>query len=457
VSDNPFSEPADNDRTVIRPTPGGRRPVATPRAPAPAPPAPPRPATSTAKPAPLPAVDPSAPPAISVSPLTVAASPLLQLLNRLRGMHRAPDIRALRERAEQGLRAFERQARDAGIAMEVLRPAHYALCASIDDVVLNTPWGAASGWADKTLVASLHPGARGTDQFFEQLRQMQKTPGNFLPAIELMVLCLSLGFVGRYRRPGGEAELDQVRADAHAAIAAQRQAADPELSRRWRGIAAPYRPGRGGLPVWVALAGAVAVCGGLLFWFSTSLNAASDALQAQVLATPPTRMPQVTRAAIVEPLPPPPAAPEPTVLDRLSASLRPDIDRGTVSLLGTPATPVVRIADHAMFGPGSAVVQAASVPLLERISLALRNESGALRVIDYTDNQPVRTVQFPSNFQLSAARASAVRAIVARNVGDPARVSAEGRADTDPIAPNTTAEGREQNRRIEIVLHRDAG
>jgi type VI secretion system protein ImpK len=405
----------------------------------------------------LPAVDPSAPPAVSVSPLTVAASPLLQLLNRLRGMQRAPDIRALRDRAEQGLRAFERQARDAGIAMEVLRPAHYALCASIDDVVLNTPWGAVSGWADKTLVASLHPGARGTDQFFEQLRQMQKTPGKFLPAIELMVLCLSLGFVGRYRRAGGEGELDQVRADAHAAIAAQRQAPDPELSRRWRGVAAPYRPRRGGLPVWVALAGAVAVCGGLLFWVSTSLNAASDALQAQVLATPPTRMPQVTRAALPEPLPPPPAAPEPTVLDRLSASLRPDIDRGAVSLLGTPATPVIQIADHAMFGPGSAVVRAASVPLLERISLALRNESGSLRVIDYTDNQPIRTVQFPSNFQLSAARASAVRAIVARNVVDPARVSAEGRADADPIAPNTTVEGREQNRRIEIVLHRDAG
>jgi type VI secretion system protein ImpK len=457
VSDNPFSEPADNDRTVIRPTPGGRRPVAPPRAPSSVPPAPPRTATLAGKPALLPAVDPSAPPAISVSPLVAAASPLLQLLNRLRGMHRAPDLQVLRDRAEQGLRVFERQARDAGIAMEVLRPAHYALCASIDDVVLNTPWGAASGWAEKTLVASLHPGARGTDQFFEQLRQMIKAPGKFLPAIELMVLCLSLGFVGRYRQARGEGELDQVRAEAHAAIAAQRQAADPELSRRWRGVAAPYRPGRRGLPVWVALAGAAAVCGGLLVWAATSLNAASDALQAQVLASPPTRMPEVTRAAIVQPLPPPPAPPEPTLLDRLSASLRPDIDRGAVSLLGTPATPVIRIADHAMFAPGSAVVQAASVPLLERISLAFRNEGGSLHVIDYTDNQPVHTIQFPSNFQLSAARANAVRAIVARNVGDPARVTAEGRADADPIATNATAEGREQNRRIEIVLHRDAG
>jgi type VI secretion system protein ImpK len=440
VSDNPFSEPTDNDRTVIRPTPGGRRAVPPPRAPAP-----------------LPAVDPTAAPAISVSPLAAAASPLLQLLNALRGMRRPPDPRALRERAVQDLRAFERQARDTGIAMEVLRPAHYALCASIDDVVLNTPWGATSGWADQTLVASFHRDARGTDQFFDQLGQMRKAPAKFLPVIELMHLCISLGFMGRYRQARGEGELERIRAETHAAIAAQRQAAEPELSRHWRGVAAPYRPARGGVPAWVVLAGAAALCGGLMVWASSSLNAASDRLHAQVLASLPARMPQVTRVEIVLALPPPPAPPEPTVLDRLRAGLQPDIDRRAVSLLGTPATPIIRVADRAMFASGGAVVQAASLPLLERISVVLRNEGGSLRVIDYTDNQPIRTVQFPSNFQLSTALANAVRAIIARTVGDPARVSAEGRADADPIAPNTTAEGRDQNRRIEIVLRRDAG
>jgi type VI secretion system protein ImpK len=63
-------------------------------------------------------------------------------------------------------------------------------------------------------------------------------------------------------------------------------------------------------------------------------------------------------------------------------------------------------------------------------------------------------VQFPSNFQLSTARAKAASAVVAHTLGNPARLSAEGRADADPIASNKTAEGREQNRRIEIVLHR---
>jgi type VI secretion system protein ImpK len=442
VSDNPFAEPGDDDRTVIRPVPGGRRRVATP------PPAPPR--AATASPAPLPPDDPSAPPAI----IAAAASPLLQLLDRLRGLRRPPDVQALRQRAIQDLHAFERKARDAGIAMELLRPAHYALCASIDDVVLNTPWGAAGGWASQTLVAALHPGARGTDQFFDQLAQMQKTPERFLPVIELMCLCLSLGFMGRYRQAHGEEALGRIRAGVHATIAAQRPAPAAELSRHWQGVAAPYRPGRPGVPVWVALAASVAICAALLVWASASLNAASDGIQAQALDVPPAHMPQVTRAAIVQKLPPPPAPPEPTALDRLRASLQPDIDRGAISLLGTPATPIIRIADRGMFAPVGAVVQAASLPLLERIAAVLHNEAGSVRVVDYTDNQPVHTVQFPSNFQLSTARANAVRAILARGVGPAMQISAEGRADADPVAPNNTAEAREQNRRIELVLQR---
>ena len=212
MSDNPFSEPADSDRTVIRPTPGGRRtasPTCTPAALAP--PVPPRPAAPAAKPALSPAVAPSAPPAVSVSPLAVAASPLLLLLNNLRALRGPADAQALRERAVQELHAFERKARDTGIAMEVLRPAHYALCASIDDLVMNTPWGAASGWAGQTLVATFHHGARGADQFFDLLSQMRKAPDKFLPAIELMYLCLSLGFMGRYRQARGEGELERFR------------------------------------------------------------------------------------------------------------------------------------------------------------------------------------------------------------------------------------------------------
>jgi type VI secretion system protein ImpK len=443
VSDNPFSEPADDDRTVIRPMPGGRRP-ATPT---------PLPPSTTA--APIPDLEQSRTPAISISPLAAAASPLLQLLARLRGVRQPPDPKELHGRAAREFRDFERRAREAGVAMEILRPVHYALCASIDDAVLNTPWGASGFWASQSLVATFHHGARGTDQFFDQLRQLLKDPGRFLPAIELMYLCLSLGFMGRYRQLEGGGGFDRLRAEAHAAIAAQRKVADQDLSRRWRGISAPYQSSRGKVPVWVAAAAAVAVCGGLFFWTSTTLNRDSDGLHADSLAASPSHMPRVMRAATVLPLPPPPATAEPGIVDRLRGVLKPEIDRGLVGVLGTAATPIVRIASHGMFAANSATVLPAGVPLLERIGAALRDEAGTLRVMAYTDSQPIRTVQFPSNFQLSAARAQAVRAVIARSIGDSPRVSAEGRADADPIALNTTAEGRERNRRIEIVLRRE--
>jgi type VI secretion system protein ImpK len=165
-------------------------------------------------------------------------------------------------------------------------------------------------------------------------------------------------------------------------------------------------------------------------------------------------MPQISRAVAVQPPPPPPAPAEPSILDRLRNALKPDVDAGVLSIVGTPATPVVRVSTRNGFASAGAVLQPALAAVLERIGTALKSEPGRVQVIGYTDNQPIRTVQFPSNFQLSATRAQAARAAIARTLGDPARLGAEGRADEDPISSNATAEGREQNRRIEVVLHR---
>ena len=104
-------------------------------------------------------------------------------------------------------------------------------------------------------------------------------------------------------------------------------------------------------------------------WFAITLNADSDVLQARARDVAPARMPDIARAPIVETLP---AArqslpPEPTALDRVRNSLRPDVEQGLVEVIGTAAQPLVRVAGGGMFAPGSATVQAASKPLLNRI------------------------------------------------------------------------------------------
>ncbi len=452
MSDNPFSEPDDSDRTVIRPIPGGRRA-------APAPESPPSPAFGSSPPsAPLPARGAAGFPAegaetisFGLNPLIEAAASLLQLLGRLRNTYSQPDSGDLRERTIQQIRAFEQASRDAGVPLDQLRPAHYALCASLDDVVLNTPWGSSGAWAARSLVSTFHQEVRSGERFFDLLTQLRQNPGTFLPVLELMYLCLSLGFQGRYRlSPRGPGELDRLREDLYTIIMRQRQGADPALSPHWQGVPAPYRPARFVVPTWVMSACALAVIGGLFVWFSTGLNAASDDVFAQLLGAPLAHMPQIARPAPVRPPPPPPAvAPEP-----LYVFLKPEIDQGLVTVLGNHAMPIVRIRNAGMFASGSATVAPSYVRLLERIGEALKAEKGPVTVDGYTDNQPIHTVQFPSNFQLSQSRAEAARAIIVRVLGDPGRVTAQGHADADPVAPNTTPAGRDQNRRIEVVLRR---
>ena len=301
MSDNPFSEPDDSDRTVIRPAPGGRRASPPPQqssptpsttdtrmggAPRPAGPAAPTPAEGAER------------ISFGLSPLIEAAAPLLQLLGRLRNTLRQPDPGDLRERAIQQVRAFEQAARDGGVPMDQLRSAHYALCASLDDVVLNTPWGSSGAWAARSMVSTFHQEVRSGERFFQLLDQLKPNPGNFLPVLELMYLCLSLGFQGQYRlSPRGPGELDRIREDLYTIIIRQRQAADPALSPHWQGVPAPYKPARVVIPTWVMGAAALAIIGLLFVWFSTGLNAASDDVFAQLLSAPVAKMPAITRAA----------------------------------------------------------------------------------------------------------------------------------------------------------------
>jgi type VI secretion system protein ImpK len=445
MSGNPFSEPDDAERTVIVPVPGGRSP------------APPRDNGDIVvahAPASGPAVAaPDAPESIAIgtNPLIAAAAPLLQLLARLRNTFNQPDPGALRELAVRAMRGFEQRVRDLGLPLEQLRPAHYALCASLDDVVLNTPWGSTGVWNARSLVSTFHQEVRSGERFFDLLAQMRQNPGKFLPVIELMYLCMSLGFQGRYRlSPRGPAELDRMRDETYALIVRQRQAADPELSPHWRGVAAPYRPMRATVPLWVVGSAALGIIAALFIFFSFRLNAASDALFARLLNAPPERMPEIVRAAPVEP-PPAPVLP---AVDPLCGFLQPEVDQGLVTVVCTSPTPIVRIHNRGMFAPGSAVVEPRFIPLLERVGRGIQQEKGTVQIVGYTDNQPIHNVQFPSNFQLSVARAEAAKKIIGGVIADASRLAAEGRGEADPIASNATPEGREQNRRVEVVLHR---
>ncbi len=433
MTGSPFDE-NEADRTVIRPMPGGRR------------------AAQAAAQAAVTVPEGAESLEFGGAPLLAAAGPLLQLLAHLRNTAHPPDTADLKGKAEAELRRFEQRARALEVPMAQLRPAHYALCASLDDVVLDTPWGATGAWAQAPLARMFHQEERGGARFFALLDQLRRQPGQALPVLELMYLCLSLGFMGRFRTVvRGQAEIDRIRDALHAVIAAERPPLAPALSPSWEGVAVPLRRRRALVPLWVMACVAAGAVGLGYVLVLDRLGAASDALSARALQLPIAAVPALLRSAPVAPPPPPP--PEPGPLDRLRLALAAEIAAGEVSVLGTDATPVLRVPGRMLFAGANATLLSGATPILSRIAAALRGEAGPVRVIGYTDNAPVHSVAYPSNVQLSAARAQAVRRALAKGM-EAERLSAEGRGEADPVTANTSAEGRAQNRRVEIVLHR---
>ena len=170
-------------------------------------------------------------------------------------------------------------------------------------------------------------------------------------------------------------------------------------------------------------------------------------------------VPHPALAAPPPPPPPPPvavAAGTTTTSTKLRQFLAPEIKQGLVVVLEDAQSITVRLTNRNMFGSGQPTLNSSYLPLLARIGEALNDEKGGVLVNGYTDNQPIHTVQFPSNWQLSQARADAVAKVLAAHMTDPKRVKAVGKGDADPIAPNTTPEGRQSNRRTEVVVVKTA-
>ncbi|MGE5116644.1 MAG: type VI secretion system protein TssL, long form, partial [Betaproteobacteria bacterium] len=131
--------------------------------------------------------------------------------------------------------------------------------------------------------------------------------------------------------------------------------------------------------------------------------------------------------------------------------LESDVKAGLVQVRDSADRSVIIIKGDGFFGAGSADVEDRVLPLLGRIRAALAGVPGQVLITGHTDNQPIRSARFPSNWHLSQARADAVKALLAPDV-KPERMRAEGRADSEPVGGNATPAERARNRRVEITL-----
>jgi chemotaxis protein MotB len=113
---------------------------------------------------------------------------------------------------------------------------------------------------------------------------------------------------------------------------------------------------------------------------------------------------------------------------------------------------VISLAEAGFFAPGEAALREDALSLVDTLADALRDSDAPLRIEGHTDSTPISSSRYPSNWELSTARAASVLAhLTARNIAS-ARLSVAGYADERPIADNSTPEGRALNRRVDIVI-----
>jgi type VI secretion system protein ImpK len=377
------------------------------------------------------------------NPLVQAAVPLLVLAGRLRGQIANADVESVRRQCIQEIRAFEDRVRQANVPSEDVLAARYALCTVIDEAVLNTPWGAQSGWAGQSLLVTFHREGQGGEKFFQILDRLLTEPQRYLGLLELFYDCLAVGFEGRYRLDErGAQRLADIRRDLYQRIERVRGAAEPDLSPHWKGVQDRRNAVVRSIPLWIVAVACLAVLIVTWIWLNSRLNTRAAPINA-TLANVGLDRPQAPAQVTAPP-------------SGLAGFLAPQIGRGVVAVQEQGDRTLITITVPGLFASGNARVDARYDSLVHEIGAALNKVPGRIIVTGHTDDQPVRSFQFHDNYELSRARAQSVAQLLKQDVQDAGRIDSAGKGDSDPLyKPADVPENRARNRRVEIVHRRE--
>ncbi len=140
--------------------------------------------------------------------------------------------------------------------------------------------------------------------------------------------------------------------------------------------------------------------------------------------------------------------------DQLEIQLKEEIEKGDITLKRHKSKTIINIDNRISFDSGSAVLKKGIRKSLKKISTSFNNfPDNYIQIEGHTDNVPIRSKQFPSNWELSSARSLAVlRFLLDNSKMDPGKLSAAGYGEYHPVGPNDSAENRRLNRRVDIVI-----
>ena len=370
------------------------------------------------------------------NPILQSAAPLLLLVARLGAVQQVSSA-TLRQQAVQEIRACEDRLRAPAVSREDALVARYVLCTFVDTAVLNTPWGAQSDWASQSLLVMFHKEVSGGAKFFEILERVRVDPARYIGLIELLYVCLGLGYEGKYRHDSqGAAKLSQLQRDLFELIRGRRTLQGEDLSPHWRGVEDRRNPVMRYVPWWVIAAGSAAVLTIAFVVFRTRLGIEAEPVKA-ALAVPAVR---VNYPAVTAPR-----------ASRLKELLAPEERAGRLKVEEFADKTVVTLIAPNLFRSGSARINPDFDPTLLEVGRAIEQVPGRVVVVGHTDDRPVHSLQYADNFDLSRARAVAVAQVLKPLLTHFGRVTWQGVGSTEPRYPMDTEENRARNRRVEII------
>ena len=180
-----------------------------------------------------------------------------------------------------------------------------------------------------------------------------------------------------------------------------------------------------------------------------TVPAAKNAPAAVIKLPIPLHGSHATSAVVEQPAPPSTLK---RIEDLVQQALQPLIDKKLVVLRRTPDRLEIEIRTDILFTSGEAKLSASASHALVSVASILESFPNSLRVEGFTDNVPISTSKYPSNWELSAARAASVARLFADHGVRPNRLGIVGWGDVRPIADNSTADGRNHNRRVLVVV-----
>jgi chemotaxis protein MotB len=140
-------------------------------------------------------------------------------------------------------------------------------------------------------------------------------------------------------------------------------------------------------------------------------------------------------------------------IEQIEQDLLPEIQQGKIELSLQARGLIMSLRESAFFDPGHAELHPQSMKIMTKVAEALTRIPGQIRLEGHTDDKPIRTAMYPSNWQLSSARAITVlRMLSGRYNVDPDRLAAAGFGEFRPLVANDTPENRAKNRRVDVVI-----